>query len=199
MFKKSDLILTTSHKIYKRASLLSKSVHYIPAGVDIDKFVYSSISQPFPENIKSLKRPIIGYIGAISDVLDKDLIVDMANFFPDATILLIGPLFTEVPMFDRCNNITILGQIPHDQISTYVQCFDVAIIPYLVNEFTDCVYPCKLNEYLAMGIPVVSTNLEELRLFEEKYQDSVRESLSNLKEVDFGFENRGSRIIYASE
>ena len=173
MFDNSDLVLTTSNKIYKRASILSRSVHYIPAGVDIDKFVYSSVSQPFPENIKSLKRPIIGYIGAISDVLDKDLIVDMANSIPDATILLIGPLFTEVPMFNRCNNITILGEVPHDQISTYVQCFDVAIIPYLINEFTDSVYPCKLNEYLAMGLPVISSNLQEICLFEEKYQGSV--------------------------
>ncbi|SVD68929.1 uncharacterized protein METZ01_LOCUS421783, partial [marine metagenome] len=174
MFDNSDLVLTTSHKIYKRASVLSKSVHYIPAGVDIDKFVYSSISQPFPENIKSLKRPIIGYIGAISEVLDKDLIVEMANSFPDATILLVGPLFTEVPMFDRCNNITILGEVPHDQISTYLQCFDVAIIPYLVNEFTDCVYPCKLNEYLAMGLTVISSKLQEICLFEEKYHGSVK-------------------------
>ena len=120
-----------------------------------------------------MKRPIIGYIGAISDVLDKDFIVEMASSFPDATILLIGPLFTEVPMFDRCNNITILGQIPHDQISTYVHSFDVALIPYLVNEFTDSVYPCKLNEYLAMGLPVISSSVQEICLFEEKYQGSV--------------------------
>ena len=179
MFQNSDLIFSTSHKITKRAKLLSQSVHYIPAGVDTDKFVFSSISQPFPESIKSLTTPIIGYIGAISDVFDKDLIIEMANSFPDATILLVGPFYTETSMLDNLNNIVLIGEVPHDQISTYVYSFDVALIPYLVNEFTDSVYPCKLNEYLAMGIPVVSTNLAELRLFEEKYRDSVLIGKSN--------------------
>ena len=84
-------------------------------------------------------------------------------------------------MLVNLNNIVLIGEVPHDQISTYVRSFDVALIPYLVNEFTDSVYPCKLNEYLAMGLPIISSNLQEIRLFEEKtnelYSRLVRQIL----------------------
>ena len=172
MFKISDITLSTSHKKYREAELYSESVHFIPAGVDIEKFAFFS-KQISPKNIALLNKPIIGYIGAISEVFDKQLIIDLANYFSDSSILLVGPVFTDVSMFDKFNNIKLIGLVDHKAIASYIQSFDVALIPYLVNDFTDSVYPCKLNEYLAMGIPVVSSNLEEIRFFENEYQDSV--------------------------
>jgi uncharacterized SAM-binding protein YcdF (DUF218 family)/glycosyltransferase involved in cell wall biosynthesis len=173
MFANSDLTITTSHKIYKRSSLLSKSTHYIPAGVDIDKFVYSLTDELLIDSNSQLNNPIIGYIGALSNVFDINLIVEVANYFPNITIMIIGPPLIDVSIFDKYSNITLLGEIAHDKISGYLNSFDIGLIPYIVNEYTDCVYPCKLNEYLAMGLPIVSTNLYEISLFEEKYPGTV--------------------------
>jgi uncharacterized SAM-binding protein YcdF (DUF218 family)/glycosyltransferase involved in cell wall biosynthesis len=173
MFAMSDVTLTTSHKKYREASLFSDSVHFTPAGVDIKKFVYSPSSKSLPEDIKSLDTKIIGYVGAISEVFDKDLVVNLANHLPDSTIVLVGPLFTDISVFSECKNILLVGQVEHSNVASYMQAFDVALIPYIVSDSTDSVYPCKLNEYLAMGLPVVTSNLEEIRLFLNEFKDSV--------------------------
>lgn len=172
-FESSDYIFTTSHKKFKEAKILSNNVAYIPAGVLIENFVYNANTNKVPEVYKSLSTPIIGYIGAISDVLDKKLIIAIANFFTKATILLVGPVYTNVSEFKGFGNIVLNGEVPHSEISKYIQNFNVALIPYLVNDFTNSVYPCKLNEYLAMGIPVVTSSLEEVVIFEKKYRKSV--------------------------
>jgi len=187
MFKISDITLTTSHRKYREAELLSDSVYFVPSGVDLEKFVYSDTLKSVPHEIKHLNTKIIGYIGAISEVFDKKLIVNLAQHLPDVTIVLVGPIFTDVSLFKKCGNILHIKQVDHSKISSYIQSFDVALIPYLVNESTDSVYPCKLNEYLAMGAPVVSSNLEEIRIFLKEFKDSVFIGKSN-KEFILGVE-----------
>jgi len=187
MFKISDITLTTSHKKYGEAKLLADSVYFTPAGVDLEKFIYSDSLKSLPHEIKNINTKIIGYVGAISEVFDKKLVVDLANHLPDATIVLVGPIFTDISLFKKCGNILLINQVEHSRIASYIQSFDVALIPYLVNESTDSVYPCKLNEYLAMGAPIVSSNLEEIRLFLKEFQDSVFIGNSN-KEFILGVE-----------
>jgi uncharacterized SAM-binding protein YcdF (DUF218 family)/glycosyltransferase involved in cell wall biosynthesis len=173
MFQSSDYVFTTSNKKYKQAKTFNINVAYIPAGVSIKNFTYSENISRLPDTIQSINTPIIGYIGAISDVFDKKLIITIANFFSEATILLVGPIYTDISELQACSNIILTKEVAYNEISKYVQNFDVALIPYIVNEFTNCVYPCKLNEYLAMGIPVVSSNLDEIALFEREYRESI--------------------------
>jgi len=172
-FATADLIFTISEAITERANSFSQFVYSFPAGVEMGKFEASGLNMVYPVDIASLKRPIIGYIGAISDVFDKHQIVALAKALPTATIVLVGPEYTDLSILKDLPNIVLLGERPHDQIPAYINSFDVALIPYIVNEFTDSVYSCKLNEYLAIGVPVVSSNMREVRVFLEKYPETV--------------------------
>jgi len=76
-------------------------------------------------------------------------------------------------VLERCANVTLFGQREHADLPKYVKAFDVGIVPYLLTEYTANVYPTKLNEYLSMGIPVVATDLPEIRRFNRDHGDVV--------------------------
>ena len=172
-FSTVDIVFSISEAITERANPFSLFIYPFPAGVDLGKFDLSSENLVRPSDITDLNKPIIGYIGAISDVFDKTLVLELAKALPNAIILLVGPKYTDISTLENIHNIILLGERSHDQIPAYINSFHVALIPYLVNEFTDSVYSCKLTEYLAMGVPVVSTNMREVRVFSEKYPDTV--------------------------
>lgn len=185
LFRDSDLVLVTSTAIFERAKTLARNVYSFPSGVEFEKFASALESSSVPDDLASLQRPIIGYIGALSGVLDQNLILEMALNMPFATFAFVGPFFTDVTLLKSCPNIKLLGARPHNEVPAYVKAFDVALIPYLITMFTDSVYSCKLNEYLAMGKPVVSTNIREVRLFAERYPGAVAIGLD-----DFDFVNK---------
>ena len=166
-FKDVDLVFTTSHKMYKKALQFSDSVYNVPAGIDSSKFPPKN-ALTIPSDIEEIARPIIGYIGAISDVFDKELIIKLANSLPSVNIVLVGPKYTNITTLRNIKNILLLGERPHDLMPNYINSFDIVLIPYIVNEATDSVYSCKLNEYLSLGKIVLSTNLQEIKIFNEK-------------------------------
>ena len=93
---------------------------------------------------------------------------------PEATFAFVGPAQTDVSTLERCPNIRLLGQRSHADVARYVKGFDVGIVPYLLSDYTANVYPTKLNEYLVMGIPVVATDLPEIRRFNAEHGDDRR-------------------------
>ena len=196
-FSSADLVFTISEAIAERAHSFSRFVYSFPAGVEMAKFEHQGPNMVYPADIVNLKRPIIGYIGALSDVFDKQQIVDLAKALPTATVVLVGPKYTDLSILKDVPNIVLLGERPHDQIPAYISSFDVALIPYIVNEFTDSVYSCKLNEYLAMGVPVVSTNMREVRRFAEQFPDTVligTDSLDFIGKVKQALDNPEFRL-----
>jgi len=173
LFQEADLVLVTSEAIRERAEQYAAHVFSFPSGVDFSKFASALESSSLPDELAVLPRPIIGYVGALSGVFDQNLLLEMAKQLPLATFVLVGPFFTDVSRLKTYPNIKLLGPRPHDEIPAYIKGFDVALIPYLRTDFTDSVYSCKLNEYLAMGKAVVSTNIREVRAFGERSPDTV--------------------------
>ena len=162
-FKRVNIVFTAAYVIQERAERFSEKVFYFPPGIDFDKFKAALDGNKIPDDIKGITGPIIGYIGTLGRVLDQELLCTLANQCGDFTIVLIGPKYTNIDALKTKSNIVFLGVKPHDQLPYYIKAFDVGIVPYLCNNFTKGVYPSKLNEYLAMGIPTVSTNLREVR------------------------------------
>src|SRR5690606_18552149 len=100
--------------------------------------------------------------------MDFALIDRVARTNPNASLVLVGPVGEDAPLF-TAPNVHVLGRRPYQSLPAYVQAFDVGLIPYVLNAHSIAVDPLKLLEYLAAGVPVVSTDLPEVR----KYADVV--------------------------
>ncbi len=173
-FAKVDAVFCNSQALLDRAKALGGRAHLFPAGVDFDKFAKVRERGDVADELRNLPGRKVGYIGAISHVFDQDLLVHLARQRPQLQFVMVGPLISEVDRLRACPNIHLLGARTHDDIPAFIQGFDVALIPYVRNTFTDAVYPCKLNEYLAMGVPVVSSDLAEIKAYRMRHGEVVQ-------------------------
>jgi glycosyltransferase involved in cell wall biosynthesis len=174
MIRRADLVIVSAEKLRARASGLRPDVHLIPSGVDYSKFERARLRRdPAPPDISALPQPIIGYVGGVNARIDRELLARVATDLPHASFVLIGPASAHASELVRRRNIYILGPRVHDDLPRYIGAFAVGIIPYRLTEFSSHIYPAKLNEYLAMGIPVVATDLAEVRRFNVEHGNLV--------------------------
>jgi uncharacterized SAM-binding protein YcdF (DUF218 family)/glycosyltransferase involved in cell wall biosynthesis len=175
LFKSADLVFVTSEKLRERAAESSPRVHLFPFAVNLAVFQKSREQhEPVPSDLSALKRPVAGYVGGLHQWVDQDLLANVAAALPDVSFALIGPEQTDVSRLKALPNVHFFGQRPHGDLPRYVRGFDVGLVPYRITEYTANVYPTKLNEYLVMGIPVVATDLNEIRRFNKEHGDIVR-------------------------
>jgi glycosyltransferase involved in cell wall biosynthesis len=174
LFRSADLVFVTVQKLKERAERWREQVDVFPFAVDYEKFkgVRTSAGGA-PADLAGFARPLVGYVGALSHKLDRELLVDVAERIPEATFTLVGPVQCDVGPLLRRPNIRLLGARAHDDVPRYLKAFGAGIIPYRLTPYTETVYPTKLNEYLAMGIPVVSTPLPEVLRFNARHGDPV--------------------------
>jgi glycosyltransferase involved in cell wall biosynthesis len=121
-----------------------------------------------PEKISGIKRPLIGYVGALTAArLDIELLIRIAENRPEWSLVLVGPedeVFS-TSRLHQLSNVYFTGSKPVEVLPAYISSFDVCINPQLVNEMTIGNYPRKIDEYLVLGKPVVATNTEAMQLF----------------------------------
>ena len=170
LFRSADLVFVTSEKLRQRAAQFSERVHLFPFAVNLAVFQKSrEARESIPADLAALKRPIAGYVGGLHQWVDQDLMAATAAKLPAITFALIGPEQTDVTKLKTLPNVHLFGQRQHGDLPRYVGGFDVGLVPYLITEYTAIVYPTKLNEYLVMGIPVVATDLFEIRRFNSEH------------------------------
>lgn len=175
LINKSDLVFVTSEELFKHCLQYNDKVHYFPFGVNIERFrEVLRGTQAAPYDIKDIKRPIAGYIGGIHKWIDFELVRYIAQANPDVSFVFCGPIQADIAMLRDLPNVIFLGQKKGEELPMYVKEFDVALIPYRLTEYTKNVYPTKLNEYLALGKRVVSTDLPEVRKFNSENDHIVR-------------------------
>jgi len=173
-FEEADLVFVTSHTLWERASRWNPQTHLLPSGVDFPRFAGSSeTSFDVPDDLRALPQPRVGYLGGLHRWLDQTLLVSLAERCPDWSVVLVGPVQTDVSRLRRVPNVHVLGTRDPDQVPRYLRGFDVGLVPYRVTEYTGSVYPAKLNEYLAVGLGVVSTPLTEITRFNHDHGDVV--------------------------
>lgn len=163
----ADVVIATSEKLYSMALGLNPNTYLVPNGCDYEYLSQAaSRSLPVPDDIAHISGPIIGYLGVIASWLDFDLIDRLAAENPHCNIVMVGPLYnvTDVP---RRDNIHYLGFKPYDQLAAYLQVFDVGIIPFKMSSMVESVNPIKMWEYMAAGLPIVTTDLPEARPYQE--------------------------------
>lgn len=164
--RRSDLVITTSHMLFKEHAELNPNCLVVPNATDFDHFRF--VPSPAPRELADLKGPIIGYYGAISDWFDSKLVGELAAARPDWTFVLIGRTFgaDEWP-FEDAENVLILEEKAYGDLPSYLKAFDVCIIPFKKTPLTEATNPVKLFEFLSAGKSVVATRLAELEQFEE--------------------------------
>lgn len=115
------------------------------------------------------QRPeaVIGYVGGLHRYVDLELVSRMARARPCWRWVFVGPVQTALGDLTELPNVVLLGQRPHKELVRHIASFDVCIVPYLNNAETATVVPGKINEYLAVGKPVVSTELPSVCEFNE--------------------------------
>jgi len=166
LFREADLVFVTAQNLFDRARRHTDRVYRFPAGVNYEQFAaVGADANAVPADLKALRSPIAGYVGALHVWLDQQLIADLARRMPEVTFAFVGPTHSDTSPLAGCPNVHLLGARDHDEIPGYIKGFDVGLVPYRDSEYTASVYPVKLNEYLAMGVPVVATDLPEIRLF----------------------------------
>jgi glycosyltransferase involved in cell wall biosynthesis len=168
----ADLVIAVSSRL---ATLLREAgvneVHLVGNGVDYELF-RAAAESGVPEEMRGLRRPIIGYSGVVAQWFDFELLDAVAASFPHASIVMVGPLFGDRSeelgnLMARRVNIFHLGAKPYEMLGAYIAAMDVCIIPLKVNELMRSADPNKLYEYAACGRPIVtmkhSEDLEPLR------------------------------------
>ena len=169
----ADLAFVTSKELYNLKSPFNKNTYIVHNAVDIsiyDKVFDKNLKRP--TEIKHVSNKIIGFMGNM-DVsrIDYSLLRQIALSHPDKTLLLIGPGNQELLKeneLDQLPNVILTGRKDINDLPQYVKFMDVAIIPFRCNKLTKSIYPLKINEYLASGRAVVSTNFsEDIRGFED--------------------------------
>jgi uncharacterized SAM-binding protein YcdF (DUF218 family)/glycosyltransferase involved in cell wall biosynthesis len=166
LFREADLVFVTSERLRERVRQFREQVDVFPFGVNFPRFeTVRTAADGIPADLEALPRPIIGYVGGLHRWIDQDLVAAAARRFGSGTFVFIGPQQCDVATLEREPTVRLLGSRSHDDLPGYIKGFDVGIVPYASSEYTANVYPTKLNEYLAMGVPVVATPLPEITRF----------------------------------
>ena len=134
------------------------NVHLVEHGVDHEQLSRAVNEElPIPLELASLPRPIFGFVGVVGEWVDLDLLAALARGRPDASIVIIGPVLVPHGPCADLPNVHWLGARDHGSLPGYLRLFDVGLIPFKHVPLTHNANPIKLYEYLAAGVPVVST------------------------------------------
>ena len=160
--RRADLVVTTSKALQDAKAPLNPNTILVPHGVDYAHFSRAVKEDlPVPEDMKTIPHPILGFFGLIRDWVDLDLLTEVCRLRPDWHIVLLGDSTVDLGPYRGIPNMHFLGRRPYEQLPAYCKAFDVGLIPFKINELTRSVNPIKLREYLAAGLPVISTPLPE--------------------------------------
>jgi UDP-galactopyranose mutase len=165
LLRDADVVFTGGHSLYehKRASSSHRNIHAFPSSVDVPHFAQARDAQAEPDDQVDLPRPRIGFFGVIDERMDLGLITELADARPDLQLVMIGPVVKIDPAsLPRRANLHWLGGKSYAELPRYLAGWDVAMLPFARNASTRFISPTKTPEYLAAGVPVVSTSITDV-------------------------------------
>jgi glycosyltransferase involved in cell wall biosynthesis len=172
ILRRADQVIVHSSALLRKKGGINPRTVLIHNGVAFDAF---SEPRPEPPDMRNIPHPRIGYAGVIKKQLDLACIARLARRMPSRSFVFVGPVLyiagkeEVLADLEKLPNVFMLGEKPAQALPQYVQHFDVCMMCYEVNDYTKYIYPLKLNEYLATGLPVVSSSIESVM----EHQDVV--------------------------
>src|SRR5690625_637715 len=163
LMQAADILFTGGRALYAARAHRHDNIHAFPSGVDVAHFHAARGMLPEPADQASIKAPKLGYFGVIDERLDLELLSEVAAARPGWAFIMIGPVvkISEADL-PRLPNIHWLGQRDYQMLPAYLSGWDVALMPFAINDATRFISPTKAPEYLAGGKPVVSTPLTDV-------------------------------------
>jgi glycosyltransferase involved in cell wall biosynthesis len=160
----ADVVFTGGYKLYEAKRHYHDNVHFFGCGVDVAHFAKARLAEtPIPSDAASVASPIFGYFGVIDERIDYDLIDRLASDYPEASVIMVGPVVKVDPAsLPNRRNIHWLGKREYSELPGYVKAFDTCLMPFALNEATEYINPTKTLEYMAAGKPIVSTAVADV-------------------------------------
>ena len=163
LLRRADLVFTGGQSLYEAKRRDHGSVHAFPSGVDAAHFRPARDGLPDPEDQSRIPHPRVGFYGVLDERLDRDLLAAVADLRPSVQFVLIGPTVKIDPAsLPARPNLHYLGAKPYAALPGYVANWQAAIMPFALNEATRFISPTKTPEFLAAGLPVVSTPVADV-------------------------------------
>jgi hypothetical protein len=165
--RRADVTVACSESLARRmASFCSERVTVVGNGVDYGLFSRGFKAEELPEDIASVRQPVVGYTGAIKEWFDFELVGEAAKLNPEASFVLIGPMAPSVRdeaerLKAECANVHLLGEKAYEALPVYLTAMRVCLIPFKIEPLTSVLNPNKLYEYFAAGKTVVSLRYSE--------------------------------------
>ncbi|MFX0201437.1 MAG: glycosyltransferase [Candidatus Hodarchaeota archaeon] len=202
ILEQSTISFYTSKVLLEEGKMHAKNCFYVPNGVDIGSFLREKCRTP--KGLAKLQGTILGVVGTFDERIDIELMSFVLENIRDATFVFVGPIGINMRDLENHPRVFLAGKRRYEEIPAFIEAFDVALIPYRLNEVTRAVYPVKLHEYLILGKPVVATSLPELEQFsdmiwvartKEEFLHHIRAALN---ESDEGIRNKRIDIAKAN-
>jgi glycosyltransferase involved in cell wall biosynthesis len=163
LLQRADVVFTGGHSLYEARRSMHPNVHAFPSSVDVAHFRRARTSHVDPPDQARIPRPRLGYCGVIDERMNLDLVRAIASRNPQCHLVMIGPVAKIDPRdLPSLPNIHYLGLKPYEQLPAYFGGWDVALMPFAHNSATRYISPTKTPEYLAAGLPVVSTSIYDV-------------------------------------
>lgn len=163
----ADLVLYASETLMQSEAARTRGrARHLDHGVEVELFRFDPPARE-PQDLARIPKPRIGFFGGLrSFIVDFDLLAHVARSLPDAQLVLIGEAEDQTDRLVGIPNLHLLGHRDYERIPSYGMHFDVALLPYMNNEWIRCCNPIKLKEYLALGLSVVATEFPEAHRYE---------------------------------
>lgn len=172
LFRRADLVIVSAEKLFESKKHLNPNTFIIRHGTDWQHFRTAlDPEMAIPADVAELPRPIIGFHGLLADWVDYELIKKVAEHFKNGSVVLLGKVAVDakrkIKIISDAPNIHLLGHKEYAELPVYCKAFDVALNPFEINKLTLAANPLKVREYLAAGLPVVSTDIPEVRVLKD--------------------------------
>jgi glycosyltransferase involved in cell wall biosynthesis len=163
LLSRADLVFTGGHSLYEAKKQQHPHIYPFPSSIDKEHFGQARRVKEQPADQAGIGGVKLGFYGVIDERFDCKLISDAARMRPDWNFILLGPVVKINPaILPQSDNIHYLGCKSYDELPAYLSGWDIAMIPFLLNESTRFISPTKTPEYLAAGIPVISTPITDV-------------------------------------
>ena len=163
LLQRADVVFTGGRSLYEAKQPRHDNVHCFPSSVDGEHFARALADGAVPDDLARVGTPVVGYFGVIDERIDLGLLAGVAALRPEVQFVMIGPIAKiDESVLPKGANLHYLGMRDYRQLPDYLRGFQVAMMPFALNEATRFISPTKTLEYMAAGRPIVSTAVRDV-------------------------------------